>query len=179
MAEVIDSYSESNYSSDYILRDYYRGQSFENSSGLLSLTKAQFYVKKVGSPTGNMYAYLYEHSGTFGTSSVPTGSPLAVSSAVDISTLTTSYALQDFVFQDYDIDDGYFEIVLGYFDGGASDYLHVGYDSSSSSHAGNLCNSSNATSWTAVASADLCFYVYGEGITPTVGTKYALPAFKL
>lgn len=61
-------------------------QSFVAETGA-TITKAQFRVRKRGAPTGNVTATLYAHSGTMGTSSVPTGAALATSSNFDIATL--------------------------------------------------------------------------------------------
>ena len=59
------------------------GQSF-TGNGLI-LNSAEFYLKKKGSPTGNAVVKIYAHSGTYGTSSVPTGSALATSDNFDVS----------------------------------------------------------------------------------------------
>lgn len=72
------------------------GQSFTGDGGVLA--DAQFKLYKTSSPTGSIYAKVYAHTGTFGTSSVPTGSPLATSDAVDVSTLGGSAAWVTFTF---------------------------------------------------------------------------------
>ena len=91
MSTIIDSYSESNYvTAGYGMSPlgYGVGQSFTGDGKTLSSVK--FYARKVGSPTGNIYAKIFAHSGTYGTSSVPTGTELAVSGAVDVTTISTS-----------------------------------------------------------------------------------------
>lgn len=55
-----------------------------------SIDTAKFLLKKKTSSTGTVTAYLYAHSGTFGISSVPTGSPLATSTGVSHTTLSSS-----------------------------------------------------------------------------------------
>ena len=61
------------------------------------LTRAAFWLKKVGAPTGNITAKLYAHTGTYGVSSLP-GTLLATSNSVDVSTLPTSVGRVDFYF---------------------------------------------------------------------------------
>lgn len=67
------------------------GQSFEvvNSATLDNLV---IDIKTNGSPSGSFQFEIYAHSGTYGTSSVPTGSPLATSDTVLVSSLTATYA---------------------------------------------------------------------------------------
>ena len=70
---IADSYSETNYD-DYFSESNESntsecGQSFTGDGGVLNNCK--FYIKKTGSPTGNAYAKIYAHSGTFGISSIP------------------------------------------------------------------------------------------------------------
>ena len=88
MATIVDSYSETNKSQvngfgSPTFQGY--GQSFTGDGGTLNSSK--FYLEKRELPTGNIVSKVYAHSGTFGTSSVPTGSALATSDNVDVSTL--------------------------------------------------------------------------------------------
>lgn len=166
MGQLIDSYSESNNDYGHTLYNGWRtrtGQSFTGKK--LKLSSCSFYLKKTGSPTGNAVAELYAHSGTFGTSSVPTGSALAVSDNFDVSTLTTSYALVTFNFSGvnrYLINTGYFCISLEYSGGSSSNYITMGADNSSPAHSGNGFFYDSV--WTAVYQ-DICFYVYGIPIS--------------
>jgi len=163
MTAVTDSYSESNYSLDLYLSSSEKqgvGQSFAGDGS--SLVKATFYMKKFGSPTGNMTANMYVHSGTFGTSSVPTGTALATSTAIDVSTLTASFALTDFTFDgSVQMANGTkYVITVEYSGGNLFNDLAVGVDSSSPTHGGNNANLVSG-SWSAAAGVDVCFYVYG------------------
>lgn len=56
-----------------------------------TIYSVKFVGRKVGSPTGNAYAKIYAHTGTFGTSSKPTGAALATSDPVDVSTFHTVF----------------------------------------------------------------------------------------
>ena len=53
------------------------GQSFTGNGG--TLDSCVFELGKSGSPTGNAVAKIYNHTGTYGTSSKPTGAALATS----------------------------------------------------------------------------------------------------
>lgn len=92
--DLIDFYSTSNRD-NYIIIDgsvtSAVGQSFTMLSSTHNLTSVIFYMMKTGLPTGSAYAKLYAHSGTYGSSSLPTGAALATSDAFNIATLTTGY----------------------------------------------------------------------------------------
>lgn len=169
MAQIIDSYSETNQNTS--AADYAEGQSFTGDGGILN--SAKFYLKKAGSPTGSAYAKIYAHSGTFGTSSVPTGSPLATSGAFDISTLTTSFQLITFTFTGANkitLTNGTKYIVTLEFSGytpSYPNYVWTGIDTSSPTHGGNLCYKDSGGSWNAVSAYDTCFYVYKDDATTT------------
>ena len=160
---VVDSYSESNYDQDYNLYSgsiVGRGQSFTGDGS--DISKATFYLKKTGSPTGNAVAKLYAHTGTYGTNGTPTGAALATSDNFDVSTLSGSMALVDFSFSTpYTLANGtYYVITIEYSGGDGSNYVVVGHDTSSSSHGGNRCYTSDGSSWTS-NTGDVIFYVYG------------------
>lgn len=165
---AIASYSESNQNADLALNNTVTrvSQSFTAVAGRLASVK--FWIKKVGSAVGNAQVKLYTHSGTFGTSSVPTGTALAASDVLDVSTLTTSYQLIEFTFPwHYLLTATNFCITLEY-TGTATDYIHVGYDTSTA-QIGNKATYNGA--WTAQATEDCCFYV--QNFTYTTGTTSA------
>lgn len=174
MAVIIDSYSETNQSSQGGVRNGYSGdgQSFACGVSGYNLTSVKFYVKKTGSPTGNYYAELYAHTGTYGTSSQPTGSPLATSDTLDVSALTTSFQLKELTFsgaQQYALVNGtkYF-IAIRYTGGDASNYLLVGGDDTSPTHGGNRDWLTDPSTWNVASGVDVCFYVYGDlAVIPT------------
>ena len=169
---LIDSYSETNKdSSEPAATGGYCGfgQSFLNT-GTYYAYSAKFYLAKQGSPTGSVYAKLWPHSGTFGTNSVPIGaSPLLVSSALDISTLSTSFALYELVFtSDYALSDSTHYTIEVYFAGGdGSNKLLVGEDASSPTHNGNYfsINSCPSETWGAYNGIDVPFYFYGSDVS--------------
>lgn len=72
------------------------GQSFQTpASPVYQITSAKFGLEKRSYPTGMAHAVLYAESGN-----LPTGSPLATSEGFDISTLTTSYQIITFTFNE-------------------------------------------------------------------------------
>jgi hypothetical protein len=162
------------------------GQSFltpaavaPNTTGL-RMASASFWLKKVGSPTGNIQVKLNTHSGTFGTSSIAITPILANSDLVNIANLTTSYQLIKFTFPWYyqywmAVSTNYF-LSLEYSGGDASNYLHVGYDSSAAGHAGNKATKTGST-WTAQATHDCCFYLkyFDLGANTSTAGRFALP----
>lgn len=102
MVLLLDSYAESNYDGSTIIvatTQHSAGQSFTtlNDGYVYKLTSAKFYLKLNAGSTYNLTAKLHTHSGTYGTSSLPTGSALATSDAVTTG-LTGSFALVTFTF---------------------------------------------------------------------------------
>lgn len=170
MAVLIDSYSETNvnffyavYSTSAIVQI---GQSFTGDG--INLTSCKLYLKKEGSPTGNVYIKLYAHTGTFGETGTPSGSALATSDPINITTVGASAALHEFTFsgaQQYTMTSGtkYFLVVEF---AGASN-LRVGGDVSSSAHAGNMATY-NGSTWVGHEGQDLAFYVYGTNPISTI-----------
>ena len=178
MAEIIliDNYSEKNYNSVYFLSDtsannlHKPSQSFIGKDGILDSCK--FYLSKCGYPTGNAYVEIYAHSGTFGISSLPTGSPLATSDVLDVSTLTTSQQLILFNFSGANkiiLTDGIKYIITVNYSNGSYlvNYITVGFDTAGTA-AGNGSHYSNTWGWVSNSLYDLCFYVYAEETTPYI-----------
>jgi hypothetical protein len=124
------------------------------------LTRAAFNMLKTGTPTGNAVARLYAHSGTFGTSSVPTGAALAVSANFDVSTLTGSFAEVEFVFTDHFlmVNTTKYVIAVEYTGGDGSNNITVESDTSSPSHGGNMSQLNG--SWAAESGTDLVFKIW-------------------
>jgi hypothetical protein len=165
---IIDSYSESN-ADGTIPVDYsggmghYKaiGQSFTGDGGTLNISK--FYLKKVGSPTGSAYAQIYAHSGTFGSTGLPTGSLLATSDSFDVSTLTTSSQLITFTFSGGNkitlVNGTHYFTVFTFSGVSSADYPAISFDGSSSTHSGNAARLSSIWNYD---SGDICFYVYSD-----------------
>ena len=182
--ELLSSYSESNQDNylpiSNLTGDVYQalGQSFTGDGGLLHSIK--FYIKRNSVPTGNLYANIYAHTGTYGVSGKPTGSALATSSAIDVSTVDTSVALVTFTFWNTNkitLTNGtkYVAVIDGSgvidTEGFGSRRIDVGVDESSPTYSGNQSMLFEG-SWSGVASTDLCFYVYREGISSEIMNVY-------
>jgi hypothetical protein len=176
---LIDSYSESNYNNDlaFSTLSYGTGQSFTGDGGVLNSCK--FYLQKQGSPSGTIYAKIYAHTGTFGSSGKPTGSALAVSDGIDVSTISTDYGLVTFNFNGENkitlVNNTKYVVAIEYPDGITGHTIRHGADNSSPSHSGNRCYQSNTLSWTADSSRDQCFYIYKDDI---IIYQSILPAFR-
>ncbi len=160
---IEDSYSETNADATLTL---YSGAKVEVGQTLNpivtgSLETAKFVLSKFGAPTGNVTAVLYAHTGTFGTTGTPTGAALATSDTLDVSTLTTSGVLTTLTFTAANrvtLTAGTkYTISIAYAGGDASNYLVIGTDTSSPSHAGNSYY--NDGSYHADATTDVPFYV--------------------
>jgi hypothetical protein len=153
-------------------------QSFASGDGG-TLDSAKFYLSKTGSPTGNAYARIYAHTGTYGTSSLPTGSVLATSDALNVASLTTSRVLTTLSFSGANrislTASTYYCVTFYYANGSAwSTAALIGKDSSSPSHAGNV--GEYRSSWTAANDQDLLFYLYvadaGGVVIPVFMNQY-------
>ena len=174
---VIDGYDDSNIST--VISIYSglaaRSQSFTADLNC-TLDNIEFSINKTGSPTGSVYAKAYTHSGTYGTGSVPTGTVLAISDAIDVTTVPGSYAFVKFNFTGNDrislTKDENYCAVIEYASGNVSNCVSCIADNSSPTHDGN--EAVYATSWTAASGIDLCFRVSG---LPAAGDIEVEPDF--
>lgn len=174
MNVLIDSYSESN--ADYVVSLYTDGytgygESFLNPSEI-HFNSCKFYIGKNGLPTGNCYAKLYEHVGTFGSSGVPTGNPIAVSDPVDVTTLAQfvggieDLVLKEFIFSGVNkvvlSANTYYVVTIEYTGSVSSENsVVVGVDETNPSHAGNGVSYDYAFEAWLINSGEFPFYIYG------------------
>ena len=164
---LIDSYPESNYSgttNSYLGTRQCVGQSFTNPTAC-TLYSMKFQISRTGAAsTGDVVCYLFAHTGTFGTNGVPTGSPLATSDAIDISTISAVKSVVEFKFTGANqysmLAATPYYAIISYASGDAAKYLNVSYGPLG--HAGTYSTSNNcSTAWSAPhASRDFIFYVY-------------------
>ena len=168
MSEVlIDSYDPVTKDVNALFVGTFIAQSFMGQA--LKLTKAKFYISNVPEETavGTICAKLYAHSGSFGDEAVPTGEALATSATVNLSVLTESLQLIEFVFSDEYVmsaDTPYF-IALQNIDSEVPFLFCLDYDTMT--HEGNMAEETGL-GWYGFADGeeDLLFYVYGEEATP-------------
>ncbi len=174
-ATLIDSYPESNYNNDINLCGAVGfqskgGEALTIGSNLVGSVK--FYLTKIGSPTGNATAYLYAATGTVGTNATPTGSALATSATLDVSTISgnPTYNLYEFTFTTpYNASAGDYCVFVEYTGGNSSNYVNMGMDSSSPTHSGNLIRVDNpdVNTWLGIGIYDTIFYLYSNSYNIT------------
>lgn len=163
-AALLDSYAETNQDGQtqiYSGSVVGAGQSFTGDG--TKLARGRFYLRKVGSPTGNAVAKIYLSDG--GSPAAPTGSALATSNNFDVSTLSTVFNIEDFEFEDEFtlVNTTSYFIVVEYSGGDSSNRIEFGYDGSSPTHGGNYATLTGTT-WTGDATKDGVFYVQTGGI---------------
>lgn len=180
----IDSYSETNQnatSSLYVGTRIAVGQTFSTTINA-ELSKCKFYLKKTGTPAAtSAYVKIYATSGVQGTSAIPTGTALATSDAFDPSTLTTSYVLTEIAFSGVNkitLTVGVtYALSIEHSGTNSSNSIDVGVDTTSPTHAGNRFTSADAITFTAAATNDTIFYVYGNTLSvsgPSTGSLILL-----
>jgi hypothetical protein len=132
------------------------------------LSRARAYLKKTGSPTGNVVAKLYATSG-----GAPTGSALATSENLATGDIGTSYAWEEFEFKDnYTLAATTTYAISIEYTGGVSDYVTVGVDNSTPSHAGT--GYSYAGSWSS-QTWDMVHEVNRDGVLQVSAVNGADP----
>lgn len=159
------------------------GQSFEVQNDC-DLDELIIDMKTNGSPSGSFQFQIYAHSGTYGSTSVPTGSVLATSDTVNVSSLTSSYA----TYSVYFTGGNKIAVTTGQRYVLVCNYATTSYPNSiffknktPSFHGGN--QSYKAGSWTALGSYDIIFELRGTVVTDVTvsGTvqsaTFSIPAY--
>lgn len=169
-APFVDGYDVSNSNANFTLVGTggfnQVGQTFMGNGSRINT--AYFWVTKIGAPTGPIYARLYNVTGTYGSTALPTGSAIASSTSIDASTISTTSTLYAFPFTTpYLLANGTPYAVTLDVTGdsfGGSDRLSLRNTLSSGTHAGNRATYDNLISfaWTTSASQDICFMVTGN-----------------
>lgn len=168
---LINSYSSSNKNGadgiEGVTNDAY-GQSFLNQT-TCTLGSCSFYINSLYNETLSGYAYakVYAHSGTFGTSSVPTGAALAISDAFDVSVLTSNtFSDRTFTFtgsNQITLTAGMKYCVVLYYDQGGQGGTHsigIGLKTSgANSTVGNAFRFNHGGTWQALSYV-VCYSIY-------------------
>lgn len=169
---VIDSYSEVNYTGDFKLSgsgSLEISQSFTGNGQPIGSVQLYAY-RQDAAVNGTMQALIYAHSGTFGTSSLKTGTALATSDTFTVTSMpvfpsTSALATITFSGANQIVLTNAVNYVLVFRDitlSGSSSGLQMGVDSTSPTHAGNMITDSAPQ-----ATVDLIFYVNsGTGFIP-------------
>lgn len=139
------------------------GQSINGNGGQLAQVK--FYMQKVGTPTGNMYAKLYASNGS--SPFVPSGTALATSDAVVANSIGALLGLVEFQFTGTNVvtlssGTNNYVVVVEYTAGTSTDYVKAAYHGTSPTHTGNY--SEYISSWTGTTAKDLYFAAYSGAI---------------
>ena len=163
----VETNQDTNYPIDWVTI-FGIGQSFFNQNNCI-LDSVKFDLKKTGAPTGNLTAKIFAHTGTYGTTSNKTGSVLATSDNFDVSTTGAAYALATFQFSGANkitlaANTNYVVLVDGLNTFTAIKCPIASGDSSAPSHGGNMVTTGDGSAWSAVATADLSFYVLTDAI---------------
>ena len=138
----LDSYSEPDFNPVYIPisngKTYKAfGQAFTNHNTSL-LVSCKFFISKVSTPTGSVYARLYNMTGSYGTTGKPTGTAIATSDPIDVSTLTSGWYTFDFSGSNrITLTPNYYCIEIEFFGGDKNKYLNIGMNDSPGRHDGN------------------------------------------
>jgi len=150
------------------------GQTFRPASTYI-LTSCKFKIRRASQAlTGNLKAYLYLHTGTFGSVGLPTGSVLETSDSLDLSTLTTTYTWYTFTFSAaYTLVANTAYCLVVYSTDGSmtsSNQVKIGGVDTGSHEGNGLRFLSSVGSWEAYTTIDVLFYVYGD-LTLNVDTE--------
>jgi YD repeat-containing protein len=163
-----DGYTESNYGAYLYIG---AGQTFYPAGVAQSFTgdgrqlkSVKFYLSKVSAPTGYAFAQIYAITGTFGSTAKPSGSALASSNLLDVSSLPTSFALSEFMFSSFNqitLQSGTHYFVSIEYTNGGSGVVAVGDGGNGIGHEGNVSSRLYPTyQWSDGGSGpDLVFYV--------------------
>lgn len=182
IATVVDNVAITAQDASTPLNDTVHGVGHSFAGAAQTLSRVQFMLSKTLTPTGNATAKVYAHSGSKGTTSVPTGAALATSQVVDVSTLTGTLTMTDFEFRDEFVMSAAtdYVVTIEYTGGTAANIVNVGTDATAPAHAGNLSTATTLFVWSAVAGTDAVFEVRSgaiavinvleSGDTPTVST---------
>lgn len=174
-----DSYDISNKDST---EDSYgvnwNGQAILNSNTYY-IAMISCYLQKSGSATGNADMVIYNCTGTPGSNGKPTGSILATSNAIDMSTVGSgSPELVSFYFATpLQVTDDYC-IILKYEGGDASNKILFGIDSSGN-HSGNFTfTDDSGTTFYYNATKDAIFSIYTFGMLNELKNGYPVGFYK-
>lgn len=160
---LLDSFPESNYNSDVpnITSNRETGEALTLSNNV-HITSIKFYLKKIGEPTGNCFAKIYNATGTVGINAVGTGDAIAVSGLIPESSVGTAYSLYEFKFKNPYLQAGDYVFTVTADEGDLSNYLVDGVyvTNQASAHAGNIVGKVSGT-WSSVSTNENIFYLYG------------------
>jgi hypothetical protein len=151
------------------------GQSFTGDGEVI--TSCAFYLfRSINPVTGTLTASVYAHSGTYGSTGVPTGDALATSMIRSVDDIPEGVKLIKLFFvgdQRITLTAGtkYF-ITLAHPQGGSGNYIYANKAANITDHDGN--GATKAANWTPLflSGEDFIFYIYkGEADPRITGNK--------
>lgn len=171
-SNIVDSLQISLSGSYEIYYTRYASQSFYNSTEC-TLNSISLKVRNRSIPQGSVFVSVYAHTGTYGTSSTPTGSALATSDSIAITSFTTTPTETTFTFSGANkislSSDTYYTFVvqtsgtINDLDSGVIVARDDSTGTNGTSHLGNAAYSTNSGStWSADSARDIIFKVYSD-----------------
>ncbi len=137
-------------------------QSFTSNTNAYQITRVDWSLLRIGNPTGNLVAKLYDLSGNWGSTGVP-GTLRATSNPIAASSVNNSvYTLTTFTFSTpWTTTANQHYIISIEADGTGDDNNYIQANQNTyNAFAGND-SYYIPTTWTSEASNNICFYVYG------------------
>jgi hypothetical protein len=168
-AVIIDSYALANQNNEFPVYATLSsvGQTISVSKTSV-INTASFIAKIVGTVTGNVTASIYAITGSFGSTAVPTGSALATSDNINITSISTSYQTVTFTFSGANkitLTSGTnYALVVNYSGGSAGNVLELGVNTSAPTADGNFVFYSSG-SWFTGGNSIAITYVLNGAIT--------------
>lgn len=168
---IEDVYGEENIDSTVSVPGGGRiGQSFTSSGG--TVFDVMFYLSGYAADGGDMHVELYEHTGTYGTTGVPSGTPLAVSSSYVVLPVMEGW-IEFPMPPGVRLTPGNRYVAVLVFESDPSYSVFIGIDGSAPTHPGNLSYFDGAT-WVASPDRDAAFSI--NSITDTPVHRFYRPS---
>lgn len=131
-----------------------------------TLDSVKIYVSKQAAVSGNLYAKIYAHTGTFGTDGKPTGSALATSDAVAFSSValygtrevTLNFSSSNRILLEADT---YYCVVIMSDTSSTGMRIYLSYQEDPTNIYGTWSSSSDGSSWSVNTNMDMPYFVYG------------------
>jgi len=144
----------------------------------VELSKVVLRLRKVGSPTGNLWAEIHStQGGTSGTKNTSTGIVGQATDDKDVSTLTTAFVDTSLTFNgtkpSLTANETYYIVIYGSFTVSTTNFVEVGTDLSSPSYEdGQYWEIDGSLNWTGRSGFDIVFEIWATGATATEQDAY-------
>ena len=142
----------------------YIGQTFTGNGEHIKNVIFSMYTNTA--TTGNIVCYIYAHSGTWGSTGLPTGSPVATSDAIVVTSFAGNFTFTGA--QCVQLVNGTHYVAIAYYAQLTGVQVLLLYKNNTGAHAGNYVSGKSGPTWSYNSSYDLRFQVSTE--EPDVGT---------